>query len=330
MKKISLALVTLVIAMTSCKKTPAPTPDPTAFTASSFSSGFKNPIGMAFDDKGQIWVTENGAGNNDAQISVVTADGKAYPAITGFDSYVSQDGPEGLSHLLFKDGKLYILDAEDGKLYTADVSSFKAGNTPLLASSLPSEDIGTFVTSQNLTVPAYSDLYNLAFGPDGNLYMTDAGGNAVVKRNSATAALTLFAKIPKVNDTTESVPTGIVYDGKNFLISGFSGFPFVSGITNIYRVDMSGNVSIYKSGFTALTDIALTAENNPLVLQMATFAYMPPANVGFQPLTGAVLNESGKVLINGLAMPTDLLTRDGRTFYVLSRALGTIQKLISR
>jgi hypothetical protein len=89
---------------------------------------------MAFDDKGQIWVTENGTGNNDLQISVVTPDGKAYPAITGFNSYIIQDGPEGLTHLLFKSGKLYILHGEDGKLYIADISNFKPGSTPLCTS----------------------------------------------------------------------------------------------------------------------------------------------------------------------------------------------------
>jgi secreted PhoX family phosphatase len=330
MKKTILAITALAIAFTSCKKVVTPDPDPTSLIASSFSSGFKNPIGMAFDDKGQIWVTENGTGNNDAQISVVTPDGKAYPAITGFNSYISQDGPEGLTHLLFKGGKLYILHAEDGKLYTADVSGFKPGSTPISAGTLPSEDIGTFVTSQNLTTPAYSDAYNLTFGPDGDLYIADAGGNAIIKRNSGTGTLSLFAKIPKVNDSTESVPTGILYDGHQFLISGFSGFPFVAGTTNIYKVDLSGNVSIYKGGYTALTDIALTFNNNPLVLQMATFVYAPPTNVGFQPLTGEVLDDHGKVLISGLAMPTDLLTRDGHTFYVLSRALGTIQKLTNK
>jgi hypothetical protein len=329
MKKFLFSIATLAIAFSSCKKSDISVPDPTVLQSAAFASGLKTPIGMAIDDKGQIWVTENGNGKNDAKISVVTPAGIVYPAITGFNSIISpEDGsPVGLTHLLFNNGKLYILHAVDGKLYTADVSAFSPGATPILANTLASEDIATFVKSQKLTNPLNSDAYNLCFGPGGDLYIVDAGANAIFKRSTSTKALSLFAKIPNIKDSTESVPTGIVYDGSKLLVSGLGGFPFTGGSTKIYQVDLAGNVSTYKTGYTALTDIVLTANNKPLALQFASFVFNPPANVGFQPNTGKILDENGTVLLNNLMMPTSILRNGDRTFYVLSIALGTIQKL---
>src|ERR1035437_9939788 len=143
MKIIILACVTFLIVLTSCQKGHEPIPNPISFQSIGLISGFKYPIGMALDDKNQIWVTENGTAKNDGQVSVVTSTGKVYAAITGFPSIISpEEGtPLGLTHLAFKGGKLYILDNVDGLLYIADVSRFKAGNSPISASSLKTEDI---------------------------------------------------------------------------------------------------------------------------------------------------------------------------------------------
>lgn len=306
-----------------------PIPEPTQFQVSNFVGGLKSPIGMAIDDKGQIWVTENGAGNNDGQISVISPTGTVHQGIIGFRSIISpEDGlPAGLTHLIYKEGKLYILHAVDGKLYTADIANFIAGNPPMAAAVLPSEDLRSFVLSQNLSNPLNSNLFNLTFGPEGDLYITDAGANAIIRRNSSSKALSVFAKIPNLNPMTEPVPTGIVYDGSKFLVSGLGGFPFTDGATKIYQVDASGNVTDFKTGYTNLTDIVLTANKKPLVLQFAKFVFNPPANVGFQPMTGQILNENGTVLLKDLMMPTSIQRSGDRTYFVLSLALGTIQKL---
>jgi len=330
MKTIILTCVTFIIVLTSCKKNEEHTPDPTQFHATNFASGLKFPIGMALDDKGQIWVTENGIGKNDARVSVINSMGKIYPAITGFHSMISpEDGtPVGLAHMTFKNGKLYILDNVDGWLYIADVSHFMAGNSPIMASSLKMEDISTFVKSKNLTKPVDSDVYNLLFGPDDNLYIVDAAANAIIKRSTATKLLSVFAKIPNLNDSTQSVPTGMVYndDCHKFLVSGLSGFPFTQGSAKIYQVDLMGKVSDYKTGFTALTDIVLTSSEKPLVLQYAKFVFAPPV-VGFQPLTGKILDASGNTLLQGLTEPTSLIRAADKVYFVLSYSLGTIQAL---
>jgi len=303
-------------------------PDPTAFTPTAFAAGLKSPIGLTADDQGRLWVTEAGTGNKDAQVSLITTDGQVYPAITGFNSYTSAEsaGTEGISHLTYKDNKVYILHGIDRKLYIADVTGFGPSSPPISASTLPSEDLGTFVDSQNLVTPLNSNVYNLTFGPDGDLFIVDAGANAIIRRDKDDKSLSVFARIPNTA-TGDAVPTGIVFDGTKFLVSTLTGFPFISGAAKIYQVNQSGVVSDYKGGFTTLTDICLTPNNNPIVTSLAQFAPPPGPPVGFQPNTGSVRNGEGTVLLDKQMFPTAIERVGPQNYYVLSYALGTVQKV---
>lgn len=301
-----------------------PIQDPTQFTATDFVSGLEMPVGLSIDEKGQLWVAETGTGTNDAQVSMVTPTGAVHTVVTGLNSVFANGAVEGMSHVLYDDGKLYILNGNAGRLYILDASSFKAGDSPKAASTLESEDIRTFVHSLNLTDPLNSNAYQLTFGPDDHLYIVDAGANAIIKRDKNSKALSLFAHIPNINPTTEAVPTGIVFDGSKFLVSSLSGGPFIKGSAKIFQVDLNGNVSDYKTGFTTATDILLTPNNKPLITEFAEFSLAPP---GFVPSTGRIANEEGVTVLGGLTMPTDLERADDKTYYVLSYAEGTIRKL---
>lgn len=287
-----------------------------------------NPIGMSVAPTGRVWVSESGTGTNDGRVSVVTVTGQVYPVFTGFESSLRPDGEvTSLGHVLYKDGILYILGGYSGKLYRVDVSAYKVGSPTRPASSLTSEDIGTFVRSQDLSDPIDSNLYNMVFGPDGNLYITDAGANAIIKRDKDTGKLSVFARFPNLNPQTQPVPTGIVHDGSKFLVTLLTGFPFTTGAAKIMQVSDSGVVSDYRTGFTTLTDIALSANKTPVVTQLAEFVFQPPTNVGFQPNTGRVVNEAGTTLLGGLSQPTDIERISGRTYYVLTNGDGTIRRV---
>ncbi|WAC13575.1 ScyD/ScyE family protein [Dyadobacter pollutisoli] len=301
-----------------------PIPEPTQFAVSDFASGLRAPIGMVVDEKGQLWVSEAGTGNNDGSIVMITPGGLKTTVLTGFLSAASPEGgPEGLSHLYYENGKLYVLHGLEGFLYIVDVSNFKASDPAMALNLVPKEDIGTYVKTLNLTNPLNSNAFSLTKGPDGHFYIGDAGANAIIKRDKDTHALSLFAKIPGPSMTVDAVPTGIVFDGTKFLVSQLTGFPFASGVANVFQVTTDGTVSVHKSGFTTLTHLTLTVNNKPLLLHFGDFA-LPD---GFLPFTGSILNEDGTVLLGGLMMPTDIKRSGDRTFYVQSYALGTIQKL---
>lgn len=325
MKKVLPILLAVLLLFSGCKKIidEIVKPDPTKIKVSDFASGFVSAIGLAVDDKGQVWVTQNGTGANDGKISVISKNGVVQDAIVGFNSIISpEDGlPAGLTHLYYKGGRLYILHGVQGRLYIAKTSDFKAGK-PIQAAALEWEDIGTFVLSKELTDPLNTNIFNLCFGPREDLYIVDAGANAIIKRNSSNKQLSVFARIPEPQPGVDAVPTGIVYDGHRFLISALSGFPFTEGAASISQIDQRGKVSYYKKGFSLLTDIALTDFKRPLVLQFSRFE-----NFGFLPNAGRLLEENGNVLLNGLMMPTSIVQANQNTYYILNMASGVVQKL---
>ena len=297
--------------------------------AAILTNQLSKPIGMSIDQKNQVWVSQSGTGNNDGSVVVVAPNGRVQTAITGFGSLLLPDGAlAGLSHLLYRNGKLYVLDGLNGRLYIADVSSYRTGNAPVLASSLRYIDIKPFVLSQNLSTPLNSNLYDLTFGPDGRLYIADAGANAIIKVNLATRALSVFARIPNAMPTIQSVPTGIIYDGDKFLVTTLTGFPFISGLAKIVQVSTSGVVSDFRTGFTALTSISVAPVDgiDVLVTEYAQFVFNPPV-VGWQPSTGRVANAAGTTVLGGLNLLTDIKRVNPTLYYVLSTGDGTIRRV---
>ena len=327
MKKVFCLLIVLVVAVwtQSCFKDHAiPTQEPTSFKSDPFVNNLKAPIGLALDDKGNIWVSEAGTGNNndDGSVAMITPSGQKTVFVTGLTSVINQGSIEGVSKLLYRDGKLYFLHGFNAKLYIADVSAFKSGDGPVSFSSIQSFDIGDFVKKQGYTTPLNSNPFELAFGPDNNLYIADAGGNVIIKRDQSSGVLSEFALIPKTSAGKDAVPTGIVYDGSKFLVSTLTGFPFTPNAATIFQITPSGVVSEYIDiDFTTLSGITLSVNNKPIVIQHGTFG------MGFTAGTGKVVDENGNILLEGLSQPTDIVRSGDKTYYLLSYKDGTISKL---
>jgi sugar lactone lactonase YvrE len=299
-----------------------------------FVSGLTAPLGMETDAKGQLWVTEAGAGPaGEGRLTLITPDGKAFTAVKGFASGVSPEGGVfGLNHILFRDGILWMLHGVEGRLYRFNTSSFKPGDAAIDASQLQHEDIGTFVKNyvfENDTEE--SDLFNLAFGPEGDLYIVDAGANAIIRRKSASGALSVFATFPQIANPAgepaqvEAVPTGIVFDGQKFFVSTFTGFPFPARKATIYQVSTAGKVSVYQSGLTTLTDIELGIDQKPVVLEYGIWTGQEfTSNSG-----GVVRSVPGKntYLLTGLNFPNSLERSGADTYYVAQTFEGVIKKV---
>lgn len=240
---------------------------------------------------------------------------------------------EGPAHLLLDNGTLYVLAGD--YMYKANVSSFKPGDKAIDASTLSFEDIGTIVRALNIVTPDDSHPYNLIKGPDGDIYITDAGANAIIHRKSANN-YSVLAELPNLPNPTgvgaptiQCVPTGIMFDGRDFLVSTLSGFPFSAGQAVIYKVSLSGNVSIFQGGFTTLVDIAEGTVYGHVVLEHGTFAFGPGAP-DFVPNTGALLlvsQGSSTVLTGGLNIPAALKQVNNHTWYITSLGDGTILKV---
>lgn len=325
--KSSLACITLMASVlllaTSCKKEP---PEPT-LKITTIATGLNNPLGLEIDKGGRVLVVEGGTGHNDGKVVLITQDGQKQDLITDFPSLIFEgDEPDGPTHLLFADGLLYIL-GRGGNLYKADASLLKPG-APMKASSLGVESVGAWVLSQGFLD---SHPYNLITGPNGAIYITDAGANAILRREK-TGALSILAKIPGIPNPTpvgppviESVPTGIYYDGQNFFVTTLLGFPFPPGKSLIYKVSATGTVSVYQQGFTSLVDIAEGGSLGRLVLGHGTFGA-----TGFAPKTGTLTWANGttaNILTNGLNLPAGLKQANAHTWYVSSLGDGSVLKV---
>ncbi|MEO6915326.1 MAG: ScyD/ScyE family protein [Chitinophagaceae bacterium] len=319
-----------LLILASCKKADPPEP---VLRITTLASGLLAPIGVEVDKKGRVWVAEGGTTKNDGKVTMITPDGKKYTAINNLPSIINEGGEaEGPAHILFADGLLYILGA-NGKMYKADVSQFNPGDAAKPASMLGVEDIGAFVLAHKFVRNSHmTHLYNLTVGPNGAIYIADAAANAILRRDK-TGVMSVLAEIPWIPNPlpvggpmVESVPTGIYYDGQNFLVTTLLGFPFPVGKALIYKVTPEGVVTPYQSGFTSLVDIAEGGVKGRLVLQHAVFGLA----TGFQPNTGKLVWANGSMattLADGLNQPAGLKQAGPHTWYVTSVADGTILKV---
>ncbi|GAB3892401.1 ScyD/ScyE family protein [Spirosoma agri] len=304
---------------------------PNSLRVTTMATGLLGPIGVDTDPAGRIWVTEAGTGKNDGQVSLVTPDGVVHPVITGFDSEIIMGGElNGLNHLLFADGWLYILGSHS-KLYKVNVTNYKVGDPVLLAKDLVPEDKRQFILDYKFAQDTEdTHLYNMTVGFDGDLFFTDAGANAIIRRTKA-GVWSVFSIIPGVANPagtlppfSESVPTGIVFDGQRLLVSTLIGYPFLSGQSVVYEVDQAGNASALKKGFTSIVDINLETNLGLLLLQHGVFG------MGFTQKTGQLIQvtaNGNSVLVDQLNLPTDLKQTDANTYYVTSLGDRSLLKI---
>ncbi len=324
---LQLTCIALLIFFAGCKKGHE---NPT-LKLTTVTTGLVNPMGVEVDRWGNIWVIQQGTANNDAKVVVIKPNGAKYDAIVNLSSIINESSGEvqGGSHLLLDNGMLYVLSGN--YLYKVNVSGFKPGDTPIDGSSQPFEDIAAFALSYPWINNAHdSHPYNLMKGPGGDIYIADAGANAIIHRQSA-GHYSVLAEIPGFANPTpvgppqlQPVPTGIIFDGRNFLVSVLTGFPFPDGLAVIYKVSLSGNVSVYQPGFTTLVDIAPGNILGHLVLSFGTFGA-----TGFMPNTGSLILTNGtssEVLAGSLNMPVGIKQVNGHTWYITIMGDGTVVK----
>lgn len=326
-KLATLIITTLILFFAGCKKgNKVP-----VFEMATLASGLPHPMGIASDRWGNAWVAIPGTAHDDGKIVVIKPNGNKYDAVVNLASAIHELSGElgGPAHLLIDNNTLYILASN--YLYKADISAFSPGQSPIDANTLIKEEVASIV----INLPYVNNFhdshpYNLIQGPDGDLYITDAGANAIIHRKSA-GHYSVLAEVPSIPNPTpvgppmvQSVPTGIVYDGHNFLVTTLLGFPFPAAKALIYKISLTGQVSVYQDGFTSLVDIADGNWYGHMVLQYATFG-----PTGFSPNTGALFMANGnsvKELATALNMPVGITQVNDHTWYITSMGDGTVLK----
>lgn len=324
----SFLLIPVLLLFAACKKN-----DPPVAIVTTVASGFTAPMGLALAHNNQFWVSEAGTIANDGSVWLVLPNGQKHLAIKNLAAFTNAHSgePQGTAHILLDKGHLLILSGD--YLYRVDVSSFKPGDKPIDAAKLPYEDIGAFAHNYpfKLTTSTDSHPYNMAIGPDGDLYIVDAGANAIIHRHGP-GKYSVLAELPPIPNPTpvggpmmESVPTSIWYDGKDFLVTTLTGFPFAEGGAVVYKVSRSGNVSTFQSGFTTGMDLVKGRAGNHVILSHGGFGPQ-----GFLPNTGSISWMNGQKIFpitTGLNMPVALKQQNECTWYITCLGDGTVKKV---
>jgi len=232
-----------------------------------YADSLIHPLGLEFDRQGRLWVAEQGTGENDGRLSVVTPDGRVHHVLSDLRSAVFFTSPLSAEQLHFHKDRLLLMYW--GSLLAVDAEGLSGGgpvrsvDTTLVANFVP------FLKAEGY--PEFNP-YDFTFGPGDDLYVVDAAANAILRRRSVDGSTEVFAAFDKLPSTSgtgspsvEAVPTGIVFTGEQFLVSILSGLPYREGLAGVYAVDMEGNVSQYWEGLTLLTDILLYPSTGTLL-----------------------------------------------------------------
>jgi hypothetical protein len=193
-----------------------------------------------------------------------------------------------------------------------------------------------------------SNPYSLAGLSNGDVLVADAQNNDLVRVSQDGSAVTVarfqpeevstdhIPNFPDPSVLAEAVPTGIAVSRDGWVyVSELKGFPFRPGSSNVWRVNPNAvdavcsptvpnaDCAVYRTGFTALVDIAVDDRNRKLYTYSLGAGGVVPFEEGFA--TGefppAVLTE---VRINGttreigagqLSQPGGVVvTREGKVY----------------
>ena len=240
------------------------------------ATGFNGPQGIAMDADGNLWVIDSGVGGDEeipfidqqtgeptttmtgptARVVMVTPDGEQTEVATLPSVLASETEALGGARLTWMDGTLYatvggwvggageppdlaaaVVRVEDGDVTeVADMWAYEEANNP-----------------DGLILEAHP--YGITAGPDGWLWIADAGANTLNRVNQGTGEiqnLVVFDGLPSPmpnparNNAMEAdpVPTAVVFDDMgDALVSLLGGFPFTPGSSKVMKVTPDGEVS---------------------------------------------------------------------------------------
>jgi sugar lactone lactonase YvrE len=318
------------------------------------ASGFNGPMGVLVAPDGSVWVIDSGVGGDKtmpgkdpetgeditvklgdtARIVQITPDDQQIVAATLPSMQMGQETSGG-SRLALLNGVLYatsggwqeaagpdrlpnqaaVVKVENGK-------AIEVANTWDLESSQNPD--GTLIDTHP---------YGLTAGPDGQLWVADAGGNDLLVVDPATGQVRVVAvfqglssPIPNPNrggaNEADPVPTRLTFDTDgNMYVSFLSGAPFVPGSAKVVKVTPDGQVSDYATGLTTLTDLRTGPDGNLYAVQFAEFTEQGPT-----PNSGRIIRvkagDASEVVAGGLSFPTSIDFNDNGDAYVTVNGVG--------
>lgn len=319
-------------------------------------SGLDNPRGLAFAPNGALYVTEAGrGGNGNCVVNPGTGETRCFGktgAITrlwkgqqsriveGLESHAMPDGssasgPNDISFL--GTGGAYITMGLGGdRAFQSALGGKYSGNLIHMAASGKWKVVADIVQHEVDENPAGGRVDSNPFGvlaEPGGQWVADAGANALLRVGANGKVETAAVFPPLANPTgfgppwIESVPTTVARGPDGALYVGLlTGFPFVQGLANIYRVVPGQAPELYCTGggFKAIMDLAFGPDGSLYVVENATGPFPPPPPLG--PNSGRLSRvgpgcSSVEVLLVRLDRPTAVAVGADGAIYVTNHGV---------
>lgn len=318
------------------------------------AEGFNGPQGVLVDPAGQIWVIDSGLGG-DTQLEITNPEsGQPETATFGPSARVVGIAPDGAQTVAATLPSLLVgqeasggnrLALLDGTLYATsggwqpDIGDTVPPNLAAvvkIADGQATEVAQTWPLEKDRNPDGFvleSHPYGLAAGPDGLLWVTDAGANDLLKVDPASGQVdlvTVFSGVPGPMPNpnrggaqeSDPVPTGIAFgpDGTAF-VSLLPGAPFVPGSAKVVKVSADGGVSDYATGLTTLTDLRTGPDGNLYAVQIGRFSQAGP-----EPNSGAIIRvkpgSASEVVVADLSFPTSIAFSAAGDAFVTTNGVG--------
>lgn len=283
------------------------------------------------------------------QVTAIAPDGTQSVLADGFASYSDGIGPGGITEL---DGSLYMVVGGAG--YSTVGDQIDGENVvyridPATGEATEIADLGQYEIDNN---PDGQDvnpnMYAIAAGPDGMLYVADAGGNTVYSVDPESGEFELFVAFPTLDvlmgdesaatpaaDAGEAggprqvVPTDLTFNADGQLVVSFLSEGWPADAPSIVTVDEDGTITPVANGLSAVVSIEYGPDGSLYAVQLSDdFANFAPGSV-------IRIGEDGTAepVVPGLMVPHGLAFAEDGTVYAGTVALamgpGMVGEVIS-
>lgn len=304
------------------------------------ASGLNAPRGLAFGPDGKLYVAEAGVGGDEevnwvppflkgrigTSSRILRIDGNQKTVFAeGIQSIALGDGAEvvGAQDIAFASGALYALVGQANALPIPGGRETKSllikigqdGKFEQVA------DLGKFEKDNNPdgTVPD-SNPFGLSVAPSGELYVTDAGANDLLK-------VTTGGQISVVHAWRDNpVPTSVAFDQAGNAHAVFlTGAPFPAGASRLERITASGT-QVVVPGLTMAVDLKRGPDGSLYILEFAAGFQLSPPPPHYIENSGRVLKVVGntaQVMASGLQFPSKMAFGPDGALYVTNKTVGS-------
>ena len=235
-------------------------------------SGFTSPESVIQDAKGDIYVSEIGEFNKDSdgKITRISIDGKLSTFASGMDD------PKGLTFIgksLYVTDKNRVLKVEPDGKWAVFGSTMAFPQTPIFFNDITSDESGNLYVSDSGNLKTGGAIFKIAKDKKITIILNEntpeilAPNGLLVVKNDLYEVDFASGILYKINLKTKSISkVAEGFGGGDGLIKSGDSF-FVSDWKNgkIFKV-LRNKVTLYKEGFTAAADIALSYDKRSIII----------------------------------------------------------------